>query len=523
MARKKEKFYGYVVQDEYGVANNWDVCQSKVLGKKSPKYKSFLTKEEAIAFVKSTLELKGEIFVMEKLATFEHLASSESPENQTNKLSDVDECLVSESFINEIDQAIGNQDDDEIAHSSQPTTLSPGEAPPNPQLFSSIDEQDPTSTGHFNQHSFLKSMAAEIRKLKEDFKLIEIHIAGSLQNSKNNDESVLIKDSLTTNRELVNLNSALECTVKELQDKLKTTTHAYEHKIKDLENRLMLSQNENSSLLTVIKTLGRDLLSEQENSTKDSRTRNASEAKQSTINSDTGRPSHAEEKPINENSSRRKKGDKGSSLASGTRTKSSSTPSGNPLSTSHEAQYQSNKEQKTVILGDSMVKHLNGWKMNKRAGGKVYVKTFAGATTCDMKHYVRPTVESKPSKIIIHAGTNDLYQYNAREIAERLVDIGNYIEQESPETDICMSEIIERHDHPDLNDKLKETNKIVRKFCNQHGWTFIRHTNITKASLNNSGLHLNQSGTLQLAANFIEIIGNSGRSVGRQIDLTSTD
>ena len=61
----------------------------------------------------------------------------------------------------------------------------------------------------------------------------------------------------------------------------------------------------------------------------------------------------------------------------------------------------------TVILGDSMVKYIKGWKMSSRTH-KVVVKYFSGAKSKDMKSCVIPTVEQKPDDIILHTGTNDL-------------------------------------------------------------------------------------------------------------------
>ena len=45
----------------------------------------------------------------------------------------------------------------------------------------------------------------------------------------------------------------------------------------------------------------------------------------------------------------------------------------------------------TVILGDSMVKDIKGWKMS-RSTCKVIVKHFSGAKSKDMKTYVIPAV-----------------------------------------------------------------------------------------------------------------------------------
>ena len=40
----------------------------------------------------------------------------------------------------------------------------------------------------------------------------------------------------------------------------------------------------------------------------------------------------------------------------------------------------------SVLIGDSMLKHIQGWKLGRQAGHRVVVKSFAGATTSDMSH-----------------------------------------------------------------------------------------------------------------------------------------
>ena len=60
-----------------------------------------------------------------------------------------------------------------------------------------------------------------------------------------------------------------------------------------------------------------------------------------------------------------------------------------------------NKEQKkgksAVILGDSMVKHLNGWEMSKKIKNcKVYVRSFAGAKVQCMNDYKKASIRDEP-------------------------------------------------------------------------------------------------------------------------------
>ena len=63
----------------------------------------------------------------------------------------------------------------------------------------------------------------------------------------------------------------------------------------------------------------------------------------------------------------------------------------------------------TVILGDSILKNVNGIAITKSIKRKehVVVKHFSGAKIEDMKH-LKPTQEKQPAQIIIHFGTNDL-------------------------------------------------------------------------------------------------------------------
>ena len=51
-----------------------------------------------------------------------------------------------------------------------------------------------------------------------------------------------------------------------------------------------------------------------------------------------------------------------------------------------------------------------------------------------------------------------------------------------------------------------DCNKVLRTFCNQHGWSFVEHPNIDETCLNNHKLHLNKKGIAILASNFVNNI-----------------
>ena len=66
-------------------------------------------------------------------------------------------------------------------------------------------------------------------------------------------------------------------------------------------------------------------------------------------------------------------------------------------------------EKKTLIVGDSNVKNIEGWKLNKRMKSSVTVKSIPGVTTKDMKHHIKGCLEDNSvDSIILHVETNNL-------------------------------------------------------------------------------------------------------------------
>ena len=161
----------------------------------------------------------------------------------------------------------------------------------------------------------------------------------------------------------------------------------------------------------------------------------------------------------------------------------------------------------TVVIGDSMVKRVQGWKIARKVRHKVAVKAFPGATTADMKHYLKSTLSKQPQQVVLHVGTND---YNGKlksspnQVADSIIDLARMIENES-DAEVIISEIITRSDKTP-EDHIKATNKLLSKYCNQNGWGLIKHNNIHKDHLNESGLHLNDQGVSLLASNLVRSI-----------------
>lgn len=131
---------------------------------------------------------------------------------------------------------------------------------------------------------------------------------------------------------------------------------------------------------------------------------------------------------------------------------------------------------------------------------RVVVKSFAGATTSDMSHYVKPTLDKKPYQIILHAGTNDIGKLSPSEIADNIVNLAREIES-STDTQVIISELVTRSDLSASGD-VDAVNKRLRKFCNQRQWHFIRHDDIHSTDLNRGGLHLGETGIAKMYNNF---------------------
>ena len=120
--------------------------------------------------------------------------------------------------------------------------------------------------------------------------------------------------------------------------------------------------------------------------------------------------------------------------------------------------------QRRQLLGDSVVKgfHANG--ISKAMGENVVAKSFSGVTAENMKR--------KPFNVIIHVGTNNLKTDEAQVIVNEVKDICELVKDNSPETNITVSEIITREDHQLIKTKIKEVNNGLSRYFQQNSWCF---------------------------------------------------
>ena len=169
------------------------------------------------------------------------------------------------------------------------------------------------------------------------------------------------------------------------------------------------------------------------------------------------------------------------------------------------------KNKKNYILGDSMVKHVEGWQLSKSTNQKVYVRSFTGAKVKCMKDYVKPCIrEDDPDHVIMHVGTNEMNSVLPPErIAKSVIDVAKNVKTDTRSVNI--SGIIPRNDN--FNNKVMEVNKELAKMCKRERFQFLEHSNINpKARLNKSKVHLNRNGYIKLGKNFANFINNNNNA-----------
>ena len=156
-----------------------------------------------------------------------------------------------------------------------------------------------------------------------------------------------------------------------------------------------------------------------------------------------------------------------------------------------------------VILGDSTMKQVDGWKLSrllKSKNKRVKVMHFPGATTACMESYIKPTLQRNTDKVILHIGINDLrLKKEPLEIASGIIDLAKTCRENG--CDRIISEILPRGDK--LNKKAQEANTALLELCESENLWIIRHQNVKpRYHLNRSKLHPNRKGTNMIEANF---------------------
>ena len=124
-----------------------------------------------------------------------------------------------------------------------------------------------------------------------------------------------------------------------------------------------------------------------------------------------------------------------------------------------------NEKKKVFVLGDSMVKHIQGWDITKELENKhkVYIRQLAGSKVICMNDYVKSCIpENNPDHIIFHFGKNDIPTSKVPlRIAQSIVDLAKSVMTQ--DRSVTISDIIPRNDQ--WNNKVREVNYSLELAC----------------------------------------------------------
>ena len=140
---------------------------------------------------------------------------------------------------------------------------------------------------------------------------------------------------------------------------------------------------------------------------------------------------------------------------------------------------------------------------NRLSGAKpnsVKVRIFRGATIDHMKDFLKPDLKQSPTNIILHVGTNNSINDSSNVILNKLSSPKNFIHTELPESNVTLSNIIDRSDNGIARSKISNFYKRLNSLKTDT----IDNCNISSEHLNGSGLHLNRHGKGKLAMNLIK-------------------
>ena len=113
----------------------------------------------------------------------------------------------------------------------------------------------------------------------------------------------------------------------------------------------------------------------------------------------------------------------------------------------------------------------------------VKVYSLSGATTDDLKEFVKPLAHTKLGRIILHCGINDLRDKSADEIIKNLLDLRLMIQGISPDTKVIFSSLTLRLDSAESKSKVVKVSAQLKSICELENIGLVDNSNIDKRGL----------------------------------------
>ena len=170
-------------------------------------------------------------------------------------------------------------------------------------------------------------------------------------------------------------------------------------------------------------------------------------------------------------------------------------------------------DKKIRIISDSIPKGIRIKEFNRYVkNGSARIKSFPGTTIQQLNNYYSiPTLkEEKPEIVILHVGINDLLSSRdnitpEEEIATEIMKIGIKCKNHGVET-VFISGITfcKNVEHG----RIDRVNRMIKEESEKNGFIYINNDEINGNNVWKDGIHLEESGKVILANNFIDHINN---------------
>ena len=170
-------------------------------------------------------------------------------------------------------------------------------------------------------------------------------------------------------------------------------------------------------------------------------------------------------------------------------------------------------DKKIRIISDSIPKGIRIKEFNRYVkNGNARIKSFPGTTIQQLNNYYSiPTLkEEKPEIVILHVGINDLLSSRdnitpEEEIATEIMKIGITCKNHGVET-VFISGITfcKNVEHG----RIDRVNRMIKEESENNGFIYINNDEINGNNVWKDGIHLEESGKVILANNFIDHINN---------------
>lgn len=126
-----------------------------------------------------------------------------------------------------------------------------------------------------------------------------------------------------------------------------------------------------------------------------------------------------------------------------------------------------------VMLGDSITEQ-NDWNASITVRTPIRNRGISGDTSDGVLQRLEEIIQSRPSVLFLLIGTNDLWTSNTPEkTASNINKITKSIKRQSPNTLLFVQTIFPVNKDVHLNQKVKETNQLIRKLATTNGIELI--------------------------------------------------